>query len=295
MQTFRPGERDLERKKQSNQNSGLVLASGVDYTARMISIEKTVAVLASCFLLTPALHAVTDGFERDYRVIIDRNAFGLKPPPPPATNAPVVPPPKEDYFLTGISSIGGVKAYFMSKPSPTKKDPEYYSLGVDEKRDDLEVVGIDLKAQSVRVRSGGIESVMTFASHGVKPPASAPSVAPGTPGAPAAGTPGLRVSAVAPGGATTPTARLSPSAIPAAGGGVVPQLPGALSPAVTPATSPASRVRTIPSRNPRAPTDPAPVQQVPAMSAEQEALLMELQRAANPHIDFPPTPMPPMP
>jgi hypothetical protein len=265
----------------------------------MIRTGRTLTVLASCFLAAASFEAMADNPERDYRVIVDRNIFGLKPPPPPATNVVVQPQPKEEYFLTGLSSIGGIRAYFMSKASPTKKEPEYYSLGVDDKKDGLEVVSIDLASQSVKVRNSGIESVMTFASHGIKPPAGAPAPGmPGVPGAPGT-TPGVRVSALPPG--TVPqvagSARMvAPTAPAGAVGGPVGvgatqlQAPGGTS-AILSETA-ASRVRAIPSRTVRAPNpQTAPIQHNP-VSREEEVLMMELQRAANPHINFPPTPMP---
>jgi hypothetical protein len=292
-----------------NQNQDLVLAWGVDYNSRMICMKRALAVLSSCFLLAPIWHAVAEPTsERNYRVIIDRNPFGLKPPPPPATNAPVAPQPKEEYFLTGLTSIGGLRAYFMTKPSPTKKEPEYYSLGVDEKKDGLEVLSIDLNNQSVRVRSGGIENVMSFASHGVKPPA-APALAAGAPGAPlvrgAPGTPGAAVTlpAISTARGTTVAPHLPAGITPPA----TPGASSALSPSVTPVTTAASRVRTIPSRAVRTPVmDPAMAQryginpgdgQAPPqpnpLTSEAEILMLELQKAANPNVQFPPTPLPP--
>src|SRR4051812_45614874 len=61
-----------------------------------------------------------------YKSIIDRNPFGLKDPvpvAPPATNI-VKEPKKEDFYLTGISTIGNPKrpkAYLLCKDA-TKKD-----------------------------------------------------------------------------------------------------------------------------------------------------------------------------
>src|SRR2546429_8574009 len=71
----------------------------------------------------------------NYKSIIDRNPFGLKDPPPalvkPETNAPIK---KEDFYLTGISTIGNPKkpkAYLIAKDN-TKKDydQKYFNLTV---------------------------------------------------------------------------------------------------------------------------------------------------------------------
>src|SRR5688500_17436595 len=112
--------------------------------------------------VTPSVLGIENApLERNYRVIIDRNPFGLKPPPPPPTNViPVMDKPKDEILLTGITSIGPARAYFMTK-APQGKNPEYYSLGVDEKRDGLEVINIDTQGKNVKVRNAGIETIMT--------------------------------------------------------------------------------------------------------------------------------------
>jgi hypothetical protein len=236
--------------------------------------------LACSFLVTASAFAANEpeAQDRNYRVIIDRNPFGLKPPPPPPTNAPPPAASKDEILLTGITSIGGNKAWFMTKP-PQGKNPEYYVLGVDEKKDALEVVAIDLASKSVRVRNAGVEKVMTFASNGVKAPEAA--------GTPATGT-------NPPGRASLPG--VAASTMPSPFTGSTPMVAN-------------SRVHPIPSRNSSSPTmgmNPmmgmnsgvAPNQSVAPPNPYQAAtdvLLMELQRKANPNVVFPPTPGLPMP
>ena len=246
----------------------------------MIWMQKTLILVAGCVLVTKAAYALTDetavSDERNYRVFIERNPFGLKPPPPAVTNALTNAAPKDEILLTGFTTIGSPRAYFMSK-APPGKEAEKYSLGIDEKRAELEVLEINPLHGSVRVRNSGIESVMTLAANGVKAPASAPG--PATPGAPAAA-PGV------------------PPPPPGAG-------PGSPPPGANPA---AGRIRTIPSRNVRTPMTPTPggaapmVGMTPAMSpnplpaapnpnaAATDTLIMELQKKTNPNIAFPPTP-----
>jgi hypothetical protein len=242
-------------------------------------MEKALLLFAGGFVLTSAASAMSDEVladERNYRVIIERNPFGLKPPPVAVTNVLTNAPPKDEILLTGYTTIGGPRAYFMTK-APPGKDPEKYSLGVDEKRAGLEVLEINPINGSVRVRNSGMETVMTLAANGVKAPASSPP-GPATPGA-------------VPGGVPPP-----PAGIP----GIA--TPGATTPAA------GGRIRTIPARNVRTPTTtasaalPTPgIGMTPAMApnmparpnpdaAVQDALLLELQRKANPHIEFPPTP-----
>jgi hypothetical protein len=244
-------------------------------------MEKSLVLIVGGLLLAMAsVRAITNetvSDDRNYRVIVDRNPFGLKPPPPPPTNAvPQNVAPKDEILLTGITSIGGLRAYFMTK-APAGKNPEYYSLGVDEKGGGLEVLDIDAGLKSVRVRNAGVESVMSFAANGVKAPATGAGPGPGLPGAPAA--PGAMM--------------------PNAGGvGVAPgAAPGMTTAGANPST-PNRPVRQIPSRTPRTttvgPTEPAGAAANP-FPAETDVLMMQLQRQANPNIEFPPIPMPPTP
>jgi hypothetical protein len=254
----------------------------------MIFTERVLILMTSVSALTA--YAVTNetvSEDRNYQVIVERNPFGLKPPPTPPTNAPAVTQPKDEIFLTGITSIGGPRAYFMTK-APQGKQPEFFSLspGLDQARNGLEVLAIDLNTRSVRVRSSGSESVMTFAANGIKPPAT-----------PTTGQPPPMPGAAMPPGVNLPGAGFNPGA-----GGIHPggAQPGAVAGAVTagsPATS-TGRIRTIPSRNMRTPPalptgepNPAAAQPNPD-AAVQDVLMMELQKRTTPGVPFPPTPMP---
>ena len=211
-----------------------------------------------------------------YDTIAERNPFGLKPPPPPApAPQPATDQAKTDLKLTGITSFGSVKAYF-SATDPKSKTPEYFSLGVDEKKDGIEVLAIDDTAKNVRIRSSGVETLMTFATHGVAPPTTPP------PAAPSPGVPGV------------------PGAVPGRGANVLPVTAG-----TAPGTPANAGIYTLPSRTPRVQMDPnlatryglggAPVSNLSAqpaprntLSSEEQAILMEVRRIANPSL--PPTP-----
>lgn len=271
----------------------MVLASAVHYNAPMSRFENPCVVALLLVLgatTASALDYDPEAPERNYRVIIDRNPFGLKPPAPPPTNAPVVIPPKDEILLTGITSIGGLRAYFMSKP-PQGKNPDYYSLGVDERKDGLEVLAIDTSKKSVRVRNAGVEAVMTFAANGVKPPPSAVVQTGGNAAAPGAN-PQIKGVPNMPGAQTVPGGNAAVGSAPA----LTP--PGV---SVTPTRSGSGRVRTVPSRNVRTPA-PAMNQGVGMNQEEirppnpdagvEDILLLELQKRVNPDVAFPPTPMP---
>ncbi|MDB6039487.1 MAG: hypothetical protein JWM99_3328 [Verrucomicrobiales bacterium] len=124
---------------------------------------------------------------RDYQTIVERNPFGLKPPPPPPP-PPTNEPPKLEFYLTGFTSIGAPanpkRAYLMSKDA---KSPAYYSLTEGQSKDGLEILQIDPKNKSVKVRYNGSEKLMTFATDGIpaaKAAVPAPGARPGLPGQP---------------------------------------------------------------------------------------------------------------
>lgn len=256
----------------------VVLNHEVRYTKFMNRTEIRLALLiASLAVYCRADTPVNENSAADnpYKTIVERNPFGLKPPPPPApAPQPATDQAKTDLKLTGITSFGSVKAYFSATDSKSKT-PEYFSLGVDEKKDGIEVLAIDDAAKSVRIRSAGVETLMTFATHGVAAPTTPP------PAAPAPGVPG----------ASPMTGRVA---------NTMPVTPG-----TAPGTPANAGIYTLPSRTPRVQMDPnmaaryglsgAPSSNVspqPAprntMSSEEQAILMEVQRIANPSL--PPTP-----
>lgn len=120
----------------------------------------------------------------DYKIILERNPFGLKPPPePPApqTNAPPETPTK--FKLSGITGLfRPARAMFVDEGVPNKI--QYLSLSEGQTQGSLKVLlgGIDIKAGTVRVEIAGVERTMSFEKDGLKS-ASAPPIAtaPGVP------------------------------------------------------------------------------------------------------------------
>ena len=259
----------------------MVFNHEVRYGIRMNRNEITVACLIGSLAILgradvpTAEHSTSDN---PYKTIGERNPFGLKPPPPPApAPQPVVDQTKNDLKLTGITSFGSLKAYFMAS-DPKTKTPEYFSLGVDEKKDGIEVLAIDDAAKSVRIRNAGTETLMTFNTHGVAPPT--------TPLPPMAQAPGI------PGGMPLPGGGVNNMPVTTGMASMSPYTPG---------------ITTIPSRTPRlqtaqgqntpggygfsgTPVSNLPPQPTPknTLSSEEQAILMEIQRIGNPSL--PPTP-----
>jgi hypothetical protein len=233
-----------------------------------------------------------------YRVIVDRNPFGLQPP---RVNPPTVPtnkpPDKVDVKFTGITSDStGKKAWLVIPTPPNKRDqhPQYLSLREQESQGDIQVLEIDDKENTVKIANAGSTVVLTFKDHGFPTPTMVAMAMPGN---------------VLPAGV--------PGALPAPGIVQLPTTPasGIRTAGVTPAsaandalaaryglqtTSPANvagmtPVRTIPTRNLRTTGEPqAQGVETPVDPAVQR-LLMEAQAldAKQRGLAFPP--LPPMP
>src|SRR4051812_11950478 len=95
-------------------------------------------VLSASVLATTAMNAAERSMDQ-YRSIIDRNPFGLKPMPPPIVTQPKndTPTPKnEQFYLTGISTIGypnkPKKAFLMNKDNSKKEySDKFYNMQIN--------------------------------------------------------------------------------------------------------------------------------------------------------------------
>ena len=130
-----------------------------------------------------------------YKSIVDRNPFGLKdppPPPPPATNKPAGEKKPEDFYLTGISTIGDPKrpkAYLLNKDASKKEyDQKYYTMTVGDKQGEVTMKEIDPKGRRVLIAYLGEDRWLSMKDNGVPAPTGpAPGAAmPLVPGAPGA-------------------------------------------------------------------------------------------------------------
>lgn len=240
----------------------------VTYRGAMVLRKASWKMLAGAagWLLAAGLASRAEVENNPYRVISERNAFGIRPPPPPPEpqKPPEVPKPPPNVALTGFSDFGeGKTAYFIVN-STTGKPAEYLALGEGQEQNDIAVLQIDIEAETVRVRVNGAETTLNYRDHGNKAGAPAvPGAAPGgapaqrgatpfTPPAPAGGTP----SATTGGG---------PVIIRRGGAAEVQQAPAVTAVSATPMTGAAAPVRyTAPSSGsgvyipPNSPVIPAP-------------------------------------
>ena len=143
-----------------------------------------------------AANGASEGNE--YRVIPARNVFNLHAQePPPRTNEPP-PPPSPNVKLTGITSMLGVKrAFFMvSPPAQPGKPPgteQSFIIQEGQSQGGIDVLQVNEKAATVKIRNAGTETVLALNSSPVLPsgPAQAAS-GPGMAGASRARPPGGR-------------------------------------------------------------------------------------------------------
>ncbi|MBI3417398.1 MAG: hypothetical protein HY043_19060 [Verrucomicrobia bacterium] len=231
-----------------------------------------------------------DVAQNPYKVISARNGFDLKPPPPPpSSDTTPPPPPKSDLKFTGISKIGNVKRAHIASADPKKAGQlTFFDIEEGASQDGIEVVEIDMATASVKIRNGGIESVLTFEKNAISP--AKPGVVPLNPIPPTPGQPVPGGTASQPNnGPVIVGARNNPNTPSPTFAQPVPTVnPGMPGAAVGSSTSGSTGLRSIPSRNVRtAPSNPPN-----NLSAEEQVILLEAQRqrAAQRGIELPPTP-----
>jgi sarcosine oxidase gamma subunit len=137
------------------------MQSGVPNTRRHLRrlVVASVAALFAAGLLQAAS-------TNPYRVIVDANAFRLRPEP--ATRIEVPPPPPKPQLtakLTGVTSMFGDKTprAFLEIQEAGKPTVTRAVLKAGQQSDGVEVVAIDVGQGKVTVRIAGEDSVLTLA------------------------------------------------------------------------------------------------------------------------------------
>jgi len=265
--------------------------------------KKTLVCLVGCLLLSLGAKAVvTDAKNHPYHVIIERNVFAINPPPTINTTPPP-PPPATEVKLAGITTIISPKRAILQwkepaqpatpgKPAAPPGKEQSFIMVEGQREGIIEVLEINEKAGSVRIKNAGEPMLITFETHGVKLPNTPVPTAP--PGA-------------------------LPGALPNPAGGAVPRNlnasfnPGAPAynqpgghnptPAVGGINTASSGLTSIPTRQLRSAPDLATtVAQQPPMTPETQIVLMEIERertkdavAAGELPPLPPTELTPVP
>src|SRR5262245_9529241 len=127
---------------------------------KLIGCTAALAVLATCQWVRANVEA------NPYATITDRNPFGLKPPPPPPPPQEQAPPPvpMAQVTLTGLlSSFGEPRVLLEIVEEPgkggTAKKP---ILREGERLGPVEILGIDVVKNTVRIRNSGVETNVSF-------------------------------------------------------------------------------------------------------------------------------------
>jgi hypothetical protein len=174
----------------------MVFYSEVTYTMGIMQLTRQ-AILAVCALgLLFSAKAEPRALD-NYKSIIDRNPFGLKDPlpvTPPQTNKPPAEVKKEEFYLTGISTIGTPKrpkAYLLAKDTQKKEyDQKYYNLTVGDRQGDVLLKEIDEKGRRVLIVYQGEDRWLSMKDNSVPAPVGPPpGQPPGVPGGPLPGQP----------------------------------------------------------------------------------------------------------
>jgi len=278
--------------------------------------------------LQPAAHARTaNDAANPYTEIVARNVFGLKPPPPVVPPEDALKQPPVKVTLNGIITIFRNKRALLETPPPPAKPggppptKQYYTLAVGQREGDIEVLEIDEKAWTVKLKNADIVTTLTFDKEAGKgapaaPPGPGgqvgiPTGIPGGPGGPggppgvAPAMPAVMPAGMQPAGRTIPTRTLRLPGAQGEGaansGNVNPSGFGAAS-AVgfgvpTSTSSGNTAIGTVALTPSPASTVPVPTgaqihplfaTPTPAVDPDKQALIMEAAKMADPSL--PPTP-----
>lgn len=215
----------------------------------------------------------------DYKVILERNPFGLKPPPPappPPTNS--MPETPTNYKLSGITALFNPPRAMFVNQVPGKPTPEYLSLSEGQRQGSIEVLpnGINLKGGTVRVKISGEERTLSFEKDGLKAPTGPPIMtAPGVP----MPMPGFNPVRPTPGGSMVPapntvTPQFNRPAPPQSAPTAAPAIPAPIQFQNTPSR----QMRTVPITTGQNQTSPPPA---PNVDPVVQTVAIEVQRAVT--------------
>jgi hypothetical protein len=202
----------------------------------------TMRLVTPILLAATVLTATAENRPMDnYRSIIDRNPFGLKPVQPPIQTPIVSPPPpakKVEFYLTGISSIGfprTPKTVYLVNKDNSKKDykDKFYKLRLNEPQGDVSLEDIDEKNRRVKIKASGDEMWLSMKENSIPSGSMPPPMA------------GMPQPAFVPGQSPSPGA----VPIPLPGGGAMPNPNMPAAQPTFPAVAPSNPTRRIPRSN----------------------------------------------
>jgi hypothetical protein len=162
----------------------VVFIKDVWYIPAMMRCGKTVACLLSVFVGSTSARALaTASPGSPYGGIVDRNVFALKPPPAPEPPKPPPAPPTK-IILTGITTILGKKQALLKAQIPAKPGEPAREVSLilteGQRDEEIEVIAIDEKANTVKVNNSGTIQTLNFEKDGPKLTSAPPGARPGS-------------------------------------------------------------------------------------------------------------------
>jgi hypothetical protein len=144
-----------------------------------MSGERTMACLLGLLVFGSAANTLRAASSQNpYGGIVQRNVFDVKPPAPiPLVEAPPT-PQMPDIWLNGLTDILGKKQVMMKVRFPSKPPKEEsYILTEGQREGDIEILAIDVKAGTVKVKIFDQIRELSLEVNGVKPANAPPDAA----------------------------------------------------------------------------------------------------------------------
>ncbi len=231
-----------------------------NHISSSVTYHPSLVTILSLIVLVSATRTCAVTVDNPYQAIVGRNVFSLKPPTPPPDPASLIksePPPK--IKLQGVQTILGRRQVLFKVPAkpPGQPKEESFVMNEGDRQGEIEVLEINMQAESVRFRNHGQEQLLNMKDDADKPIVAAP-----PPGPPPGAIPGAL-----PGVPPPPTAfnQPAPGTITTIGGTTIPQRTLRTSPA--PGGIPAGTG-----------IAPQAVQQASPFSREEAEVLVEAKR-----------------
>ncbi len=116
-----------------------------------------ICLLGACWFAGSTLADGQDSRDNTCRGIVGHNSFDLKPA---SAAAPQTPPP--EIILNGImTAFGDRSALFKVKP-PQAAGKQYYFLSEGEQAGGIELLSVDVKAGTIKVRNQGVIQIIAL-------------------------------------------------------------------------------------------------------------------------------------
>lgn len=184
---------------QKPQGRGHYETRSTNHILSSVPFRPSLVTILSLIVLVSATRTYAVTADNPYQAIVGRNVFSLKPPPPPPNPEDLIkkePPPK--IKLQGLNTILGRRQVLFKVPAkpPGQPKEESFVMNEGERQGEIEVLEINMQAESVRFRNHAQEQLLNMKDDADKPaiaavplglpPGAIPGALPGVPPPPAA-------------------------------------------------------------------------------------------------------------